>query len=106
MAAPARTRAWLIALLLMAPLAGFTTPVAAQAPDFTALVEHYSAAVVSVNAEGPAGGDETPPDYFRHFFDHPPGTPGIPRLPGPGQGPDQMPGPDQAPTMSLGSGFI
>src|SRR5512140_3484292 len=102
MAAPARIRASIIALLLILPCAGFTTAALAQAPDFTVLVEHYSAAVVSVNAEGPAGNEDNPFDYFRHYFDGPPGAPHIPGPgPGPDQAPDQMPGgPEQPPTVS------
>jgi len=102
MAAPARFRAWIVAFTLWFPV----MDACAQAPDFTALVERYSAAVVSINAEGPAGSEGSPFDYFRHFFDRPPGSPGVPGLPGPGI-PDVPGAPDlQPPMVSMGSGFL
>ncbi|MDX5300341.1 MAG: trypsin-like peptidase domain-containing protein, partial [Gammaproteobacteria bacterium] len=73
-------------------------------PDFTALVETHSAAVVNISTtqkRNPSARGRTPfseedlqrmPDIFRHFFGAPPGGLGGP------QGPDER--------QSMGSGFI
>lgn len=79
-----------LALLLAMPV------VAADLPDFTALVDDYGPAVVFVQATGvqnPAAGynEEEIPEIFRHFF-------------GPNIAPRQ--GPQARPRVSAGSGFI
>ena len=79
-----------LALLLAMPL------MAADLPDFTALVENYGPAVVFVQAtgvQGPAAAysEEDIPEIFRHFF-------------GPNIAPRQ--GPQARPRVSAGSGFI
>jgi serine protease Do len=87
---------WAPALLLWLTTAGCGTPLAQAQPDFTALVDRYGAAVVSVNAETPISGYGQMPfpedspffDYFRRFFETPPQ------------------GPQMRPEVSMGSGFI
>lgn len=93
-------RAVLAALFLW----GISATANAQLPDFTALVESASPAVVNISTKQkpPAQGAaaqmpelEGLPPIFREFFEH-----GIPRMPGqgtPGQGRE---------AQSLGSGFI
>lgn len=91
----AAVQRWAPRLLLWLTLVA-GAPLAQGQPDFTVLVERYGDAVVSVNAETPAGGlgqmpiPEDSPffDYFRRFFEIPPQ------------------GPQMRPEISMGSGFI
>ena len=89
---------WAPALLFWLTLMGPVGSAAQAQPDFTQLVERYGSAVVSINAEAAVGGGygqmpfpEDSPffDYFRRFFETPPGQ-----------------GPQMRPEVSMGSGFI
>jgi serine protease Do len=108
--AAARTRVLFAALLLLAALAGWPSPVRAQLPvqalpDFTELVDRVGPAVVNIRTlergrQPAAGGPEVDPqveEFFRRF-----GIP-LPGRPDPRRGPR---GDEEPQQRGVGSGFI